>query len=210
MSKPTPIKRASLLAAAGLTLLLAACGSSNHNPAANAGNDVTAASFAADAYKHAECMRNHGVAQFPNPQVVDTPTEHSIRQALPQGVAESPRFKTAQEACKGLIPSPQNGGPANAAEQREHGQSALAFAHCLRSHGVQDFPDPTAQGQLTLTMVRAAGVDLQAPSFLPAAKACVGVTHGAITLAQVEQAVRNPNGQQSSGSEAATASPVHK
>jgi hypothetical protein len=209
---PPTIRHAAMpLAAAGAALLLAACGSSNNNPPANAGKTPSPASFAADAYRHAECMRRHGVPDFPNPQVVNTPTEHGIRQALPQGVAESPQFKTAQAACKGIIPEPRNGGPGgNAAEQHDRAQTLLAFARCLRSHGVQGFPDPNAQGQLTLTTIHAAGVDLQAPSFLTAAKACVGVTHGAITLAQVEQAVHHTGGEQPGGSEAAAASPTGK
>lgn len=169
-------------------------------------------------------MRRHGVPNFPNPQVVDTATQHAIRQALPAGVAESPQFKTAQNACRGVIPEPKNGGPgSNSAEQRAHGQTFLAFARCLRGHGVSGFPDPNAQGQLSLSTIRADGVDLQAPSFLTAARACVGVTHGAITLAQVEQAVhhaagegtrqtpgggtRHADGEPEGGGEAETASP---
>jgi hypothetical protein len=46
---------------------------------------------------------------------------------------------------------------------------------------------------LTLQMMSAAGVDLKAPSFFTAAKACVRVTHGAITLAQVAQATNGPH-----------------
>ena len=69
----------------------------------------------------------------------------------------------------------------------------LTFARCLRNHGVSDFPDPDAQGRLTLQMTSAAGVDLKVPSFLRAAKACVGVTHGAITLAEVARAVNGPH-----------------
>jgi len=197
-----------LLAAAGFALPLAACGSSNHNPPANADKSPSPATFAADAYKHAECMRRHGVPNFPNPQIVNTPTEHGIRQSLPAGIAESPQFKTAQNACKGILPEPHNGGPGgNSGEQRVHTQTLLAFTRCLRSHGVQGFPDPNAEGQLSLTTIRAAGVDLQAPSFLAAAKACVGVTHGAITLAQVEQAVHHAAGEgtQHAGSEPAGA-----
>jgi hypothetical protein len=63
----------------------------------------------------------------------------------------------------------------------------------LRSHGISDFPDPNVQGQLTLQMIRAAGVDLHAPSLLSAAKACVGVTHGAITIAAVVRAINGPH-----------------
>lgn len=188
---------ATLLALAGLTLPLAACGSSNDNPpTTNAGKLPSPATFDADAYKHAECMRRHGVPDFPNPQVVNTPTQHGIRQALPAGVAESPQFKSAQSACRGIMPEPRNGGPGtNGSEQRVHTQALLAFAHCLRGHGVPGFPDPGSEGQLSLTQIRAAGVDVQAPSFLTAARACVGVTHGAITLAQVEQAVHHAAGE---------------
>jgi hypothetical protein len=37
--------------------------------------------------------------------------------------------------------------------------------------------------------VIADGVDIHSRTFLDAAKACVGVTHGAITMAQVEAGV---------------------
>lgn len=77
-----------------------------------------------------------------------------------------------------------------------HGPSKqvfLAFAQCLRSHGISNFPDPNAQGQLTLEMISAAGVDVKAPSFLTAAKACVGVTRGQIPLAAVERAITGPH-----------------
>jgi hypothetical protein len=58
---------------------------------------------------------------------------------------------------------------------------------------VAGFPDPTSQRQLTVAMVKAAGVDLHAPAVLTAAKGCIGVSHGAITPADVERAV---NGRQ--------------
>lgn len=38
-------------------------------------------------------------------------------------------------------------------------------------------------------MIQQAGVDLHAPDVLPAARACIGVTHGAVTWANVERAV---------------------
>jgi hypothetical protein len=38
-------------------------------------------------------------------------------------------------------------------------------------------------------MVSAAGVDIHSRKFLDAAKVCVGVTGGAITLAQIQAAV---------------------
>ena len=59
----------------------------------------------------------------------------------------------------------------------------------MRNHGVNNFPDPTAQGQLTLGMVSTAGVDLHAPSVRSAALACVPASHGALTTAVVERAL---------------------
>ena len=148
-------------------MLLAGCGSSGNHDTTNTGGQAKSFhSFAAAAFKYAECMRSHGVPEFPNPQIVNKPGEHGIHQAVPQGVGTSPQFRSAQRDCKGILPSPENGGAANAAEQHEHAQAILAFARCLRSHGVPDFPDPSTQGQLTLTTIRAAGVDLLAPSFL--------------------------------------------
>jgi hypothetical protein len=191
-----------LLAAAGVALALAGCGSSNKDGNTNAtSTGPSPQSFASAAYKHAACMRSHGLPDFPDPQIENTSTVHRIRQALPPGVASSPKFAAAREACKGLLPEPNNGGPPQQADdERARAQYLLAFAQCLRAHGVAGFPDPTAQGQLTLAMIHSAGVDLQAPSILPAARACVSVTHGAITMAAVEQAIHHPSEPQSGAS----------
>jgi hypothetical protein len=69
----------------------------------------------------------------------------------------------------------------------------LAFAHCLHTHGIPDFPDPNARGQITGQMIGASGVGLKAPSFSTAAKACITVTHGAITLADVARLINGPH-----------------
>ncbi len=191
------------LAAAGAALLLAGCGSSKNDDTPGSGNSQSSQNFVSDAYRYSACMRSHGVPSFPDPHVViNTPGKQAIGiRPLPQSIVSSPQFKAAQEACKGIMPGPENGSPKQRSEEgHAREQYLLAFAQCLRAHGVKSFPDPTAQGQLTLQMLRSAGVDLQAPSFLPAAQACVGVTHGAITLAQVQQAIRHPAGPESSGS----------
>ena len=123
---------------------------------------------------------------FPDPQVVTTPGSVGIRQAVPAAAGLSPAFTAAQKACRGVMPAPGNGG---ARDQGPHKQVLLAFAHCLRAHGVNGFPDPNANGQLTTEMISAAGVDIHTPGFFNAAKACVGATHGAITMAQVATAI---------------------
>ena len=63
----------------------------------------------------------------------------------------------------------------------------LAFAKCMRSHGVPNFPDPSSSGQLDLT-----GVNSQSPAFQAAANDCksfgVGSTPKAITQTPQMQA----------------------
>jgi hypothetical protein len=61
----------------------------------------------------------------------------------------------------------------------------------MRSHGVSRFPDPTAQGQLTIEMVQAAGIDVHSPAVLRVVQACLPASHGALTPAKVREALAN-------------------
>lgn len=180
-----------ILAAASIAMFAAGCGSSNEKPnSSETSQSQSGQSFASAAYKYAACIRSHGVPNFPNPQVHNGPGSHGISQAVPAGVGTSPKFAAAQKACKGLMPGPEGESAAqHSAHQHARANAMLAFAQCLRAHGLPSFPDPTAQGQISPTTIRAAGVDLQAPSFLTAAKACVGSTHGLITLADIQEAI---------------------
>ncbi len=176
------------LATAGVAMLAAGCGSSSP-PATTSGSGAAGSpkNVAAAAFRYSRCMRSHGVANFPDPKVSISPGHSSVAiEAVGPG---NPADNAAQKACRGILPGPQS--PAQQEQQdRAHTQALLAFARCLRSHGVPGFPDPTAQGQLTPQMLTSAGVDLKAPAFMHAALGCVGVTHGAITAAQVAQAVK--------------------
>lgn len=184
----TQSRRAKPMAAAiaSLALLAAGCGSSSPaNP-----DTGSSASFTAAAFKYSSCMRNHGFPSFPDPTMTDHNGQQVAFLAVTIPVDPSPAFKNAQNACRGILPTPSNTSPTQrAAQQNAREQHILAFAKCLRSHGIPDFPDPTSQGQLTLEMVNAAGVDLHAPTVLTAVKACLGTTEGAITATDVQRAL---------------------
>ncbi len=115
-------------------------------------------------------------------------------------ITEAPAFKSAQRACAYILPNAGNGP--TPAQVRAHTDAILAFARCMRQHGFPRFPDPDSQGRLTPAMLSAAGIDLQQPAIKPAAYACLPLTHGILTRADVNQAVANPNG---SGSHSASA-----
>jgi hypothetical protein len=165
-----------------LVLIVVAAGCGSSKPPATTTNGAAAKTPANAAYAYARCMRAHGLPGFPDPQVTTTANSGSIRIAVPSSVGNSPNFNPAQKACRAILPGPDNSSPG---EQQAHRQVMLAFAHCLRAHGLTGFPDPTHNGQLSLAMISAAGIDVRSSQFLRAGTACVGVTRGAITLAQV-------------------------
>ncbi len=178
------INRARWVPAIGPAIIIAAvtiagCGSSSKpNSATVSTSAATPRSRLAQAVRFSDCMRGHGVSNFPDPG--------QPKNVLTKSEVNSPRFQAAQNACVRLAPPPQ---PESAATQRARKTAALAFARCIRSHGFPSFPDPTANGELTPEMATAAGINLHQPAVLHAGYACVGVTHGFITRAAVARAV---------------------
>lgn len=179
-----------------LAPIAAGCGSNNPTPTTTGNATQNPASAA---YAYARCMRTHGVPNFPDPHVSVSAGKVAVGIAVNPSQTGSPKFKSADKACSGILPGPASPAQQRAQEQA-HKQNLLAFARCLRGKGIHDFPDPDQQGNLHLTTVLAAGVDIHSQEFLDAAKACVGVTHGMITFAQIEQAVKGGRpGAQSAG-----------
>lgn len=161
-------------------LLLAGCGSKTPTSSGSAASGPGAAAFA-----YARCMRGHGVIGFPDPKVSVSPGRTSVAMVAPASLTHAPHFKTAEHACNGILP-----GPGARPDHRGPGGTVLlAFARCLRSHGEANFPDPDRNGQISREMLLAAGINLHTPVFLSAGKACIGVTHGAITAADVRAAM---------------------
>jgi hypothetical protein len=144
--------------------------------------------MAAPAFKYSRCMRAHGVPDFPDPVVRSSDGHASVGIKVNPAETSSPQFTSAQRACASIMPAPN---PAEVAQQqRAEKAGKLSFARCIRQHGIRGFPDPDSQGRLTPEMLSSAGIDLHAPALLTAAEACVGASHGTITKAQVEQAVK--------------------
>lgn len=145
-------------------------------------------------------MRAHGVPDFPDPRV----SVHNGGQAVSiRVVGHGAGFRRATQDCHGILPTPQDLAAQNAADAQRRRVALLAFAACLRAHGFSNFPDPTVDGRLSLTMIAQAGIDLHQPALLRAGDACVGVTHGQITKADVARAVNGPDTPSSSSASAA-------
>lgn len=116
-----------VIAAVAISCALAAtaCGSSN-SPGSGTGSSNTLA------IQFADCMRAHGVPNFPDPG-------HGSGNS-PQDNPQSPAFKSASTTCDKLQP----GGYTPPPKPSKSRQLAMVrFAECMRKHGVSNFPDPT-------------------------------------------------------------------
>lgn len=118
-----------LLLTAGCALALTACGGSNKSG--------TAAANHASALVFANCMRSHGVPNFPDPGGGGGGFSFQSGSGVnPQ----SPAFQTAQKDCGKF--GPGGPGPGRATEQQK--VAMLGLSQCMRRHGLTNFPDPVA------------------------------------------------------------------
>jgi hypothetical protein len=174
------------LSAFALGLIATACGSNSPTQSSSSQQGPGAA-----AYAFARCMRDHGVSGFPDPIVKTTATSASVQQVAPASLQSSPHFKAASRACAHFEAAGQGSGGSGPQHGRPSKSVLLAFARCLRAHGITNFPDPSGQGQLSPTMLSAAGVNVHTQQFFVAGRSCVSVTHGEITVGQVAALVHH-------------------
>jgi hypothetical protein len=148
---------------AGTALLVAACGGANDagGPATSSPASANVAGQSPSGPAYAQCMRQHGVTNFPDPRGAN---QNSF--LITPSVTRNTHYKSASTACESLRPrqSAAGGGGPN---QRQ----LLAFAQCMRANGEPKFPDPAAGGAITL-----GGVDPNSPQFQHAMQACQAKT----------------------------------
>ena len=131
-------------------LVLAACGQNNQT-------GITPVDKAAAGRAYAQCMRDNGVPDFPDPDA------NGQLRGPGHEKAGDPKFQAAQEKCRDLAPGGehQKTDPASVEQMRQ-------FSQCMRANGLPDFPDPDPNGQL-----RGAGHEQQDnPKFRAAMEAC--------------------------------------
>jgi hypothetical protein len=168
-----------------LTPFLAACGDSGDDDPgvatlddsggasddASDGADTDTASdedLEEQALAFAQCMRENGVPDFPDPQLDGG--GGMIMGGGPDGGGnfDKDAVDKAMEACKDL--RPQGGGNFSEEDQQAMQDAALAHAQCMRENGVPDFPDPEFSEDGA--RVQLDGIDPESPAFQEAQEAC--------------------------------------
>ncbi len=129
-----------------------------------------------------QCMRSHGVTEFPEPSEGRLLIHRSDNNGHVTGVnPQSAQFQAATKACAKL--APKGGKPPSPAEQTKLHEQALQFAQCMRTHGVPSFPDPEfSSGGVGIRIGGAKNsarrIDLSSPQFKAAQKACQSIMPG--------------------------------
>jgi hypothetical protein len=141
------VRRVVASAAAGVcVVVVAGCGSGGH--AANkatpsAGRTMSSAQVRATVRELAQCIRRHGVPNFPDPVY----NERTDEWEPPPGTAKPPQrtMNACQSIASRLPPSGKN-KPVTAAEMAK----LRELSRCMRQHGATDWPDPDANGAFPL------------------------------------------------------------
>jgi len=187
-----PLILSAVVAVAAFSLIAAGCGGGSQgvpSVASTTPATTTTATTQPGLVAFSQCMRSHGLPNFPDPQRF---ADGNVKLTIHQVAAGNPHYQSAMNACSHLLPS--RGGSESQESTRTQVADELSFARCMRSHGVARFPDPTAQGQLTVEMVQAQGIDVHSPAVLRVVRTCLPASHGALTPAKVRQALNEAGG----------------
>jgi hypothetical protein len=160
-----------LAASCGLlaVLILSACGGSSPGR-------PSAANAADNALKFSRCMREHGIKDFPDPQV--SGGKVTLKFAVKPGAAGrvSPRaMDAAQNACKHFQAAQEPNLTPQEKVARE--EAVQKFARCMREHGINVHASSSGGG----VQVRVGGgpgsrgPNPESPAFQAAQKACQGL-----------------------------------
>jgi hypothetical protein len=175
---------------ATIGLLAAACGGGSKNPGAASasstttttttttttvapsGSNASGATSQSQQLQLAQCMRSHGVPNFPDP----SPGGGQLNAISAAGInTQSPTYQAALQACKKYTPA-GNVTPAQSAAENAKG---LEFSQCMRSHGVPNFPDPITgpTGGQAINM-SGTGIDQNSSTYQAANSACQKIVPG--------------------------------
>jgi len=142
----------------GAALLTAACGGSSA-----AGGTAANGTPVRQALAFARCVRSHGAPHYPGPN------SSGVFIKTPQNAAD---FEAPGGAIQACVYLDRNAKPVlDPAMQAQVDRANLAFARCMRHHGIRKFPDDWAGGG-NIGRIQSRGIDTNSPHFSAALAAC--------------------------------------
>jgi hypothetical protein len=154
-----------------LGLTVAACGATGQP----SGTTTNASSSSSSAFALAQCMRSHGVPNFPDPtkgpgggtgfSINTSPGSSTL--TVDGTTFEGPVFESAVKRCK-LFGGGTAPPPITASQKR----AAVLFAECMRKNGVPNFPDPTFPAGGGIAQGSGTNINRASPAFQRAVAIC--------------------------------------
>lgn len=120
------------------------------------------------ALAYANCMRSHGVPDFPDP---DGQGHFVIHPGPGTDLApSSPAFQAAERVCGSFGSA---GRQVTAAQEEQEFQKSLKAAACMRANGVPNYPEPKLiDGSIYRNFNPSLNINPSSPAFQQAAKKC--------------------------------------
>jgi hypothetical protein len=169
-------------------LAVTACGSRAASPPVAHAAHATGSSSATVSQTRAlllagRCLRQHGIPNLPDPTIA------SSGPAKGQAVLDKPALvavprsvlNQAMAACHNALDQAGLYGGPNQGPTPQQMQDLLAFARCVRSHGVANFPDPNNEGGFNLAGTGINSHDLSSAQ-LAVARTCLPAAHGTVQI----------------------------
>jgi hypothetical protein len=155
------------IAVVAFTQVTMACGGGSSGPGVAAGGTPSSSSTASgrqSALAYSQCMRAHGIKDFPDPG-----SDGGITLNAGPGSdldQHNPQYQIASSACAQLLP------PERHPNVQQLKTANLNYAKCMRAHGISDFPDPKPDGTLQIKADPGSDLDPSNPQFKAADNAC--------------------------------------
>ncbi|MGD0559515.1 MAG: hypothetical protein ABSA93_31650 [Streptosporangiaceae bacterium] len=159
-----------LIVMAGIALLASGCGGGGTPTGSAASPSATTGSGKALAYS--ECIRSHGVPDFPDPSA-----NGNVQISGNEGVSQSV-MQAALQACSALQP-----GGTSGVSSAQNIAEGLNYAKCMRSHGEPNWPDPSSDGSFKITA--SMGISLSSSAVQAAEQACQSVQPKGLNIGSV-------------------------
>jgi hypothetical protein len=181
MLRTVAVTAATLAAAVVLVACGGSSGPNNNSNSGNSGSSGPSAAFRAAELKVSQCIRAHGVPNYPDPgSSGEIQSQSSGNGSVTvNGVkldATAQTLQNAQKACAKYAPQ----APAVSASQLASiKQGAVKMAECMRKNGVPNFADPsvtTGPGGhgvgISIGAVGKGSIDIHSPAFKAARTRC--------------------------------------
>ena len=194
-ARPPAARAAAAVIGIAALALLAACSGSRSSAGSGGSTNSRESAGPPSAVAYSQCMRSHGVPDFPDP-----PSSGEVPKGSAQefGVSSS-QYQAAQTACQNLYPT--TGGSGGVLTKDSLGQceetgdcpqalvqqamTALrTYAQCMRSHGVPNWPDPTidSEGRPGVNLVAIPGTNWNSPQISNKMQDCYHVMPGGVPV----------------------------